>query len=139
MSSVGQNTQANTFHDFTVTFQDSQELQAFQEKLGRVLSALQYNSQVISSLQKKLQDLVMQNLRQHSNLKAKGVENSWFNRLDEVREETINCQRNITALIKRAHGIETLVGLISSGIVLCVNRLSFTVSTISEAFSLRIN
>ena len=139
MSSVGQNAQASTFHDFTVTFQDSQELQAFQEKLGRVLSALQYNSQVISSLQKKLQGLVMQNLRQHSNLKAKGVENSWFNRLDEVREETIKCQRNIIALIKRAHGIETLVGLISSGIVLCVNRLSFTVSTISEAFSLRIN
>jgi hypothetical protein len=139
MSSVGESSQANNFHDFTVTFQDSQELQAFQEKLSRVLSAIQYNSQVMSSLQKKLKALLRQDWHPPSNLKVTALENSWFSRLDDVREETTKCQRNVAALIKRVHGIETLVSPTSSRNFLSINKLSFTESTILEAFSLRTN
>jgi hypothetical protein len=109
MSSVGEKSQANSYHDFAVTFRDSQELQAFQEKLGRVLSALQYNSQVMLSLHKKFQIILRPGWQQTSNLITAANERSWISRLQDVREETTKCQRNITALMKRVHGIEILV------------------------------
>jgi hypothetical protein len=109
MSSVGEKGQPTSQNDFTVTFRDSQELHAFQEKLGRVLSALQYNSQVMSSLHKKLQTILKLDRHQKSQFVSVANEKSWLSRLGDVREETLNCQRNIIALIKRVQGIATLV------------------------------
>jgi Mg2+ and Co2+ transporter CorA len=123
MSSVGNKSQGIDLHDFEVTFRDSQELQAFQEKLGRVLSALQYNSQVISSLHKKLQIILRPGWHQSSNLTAVENERSWISHLGEIREEAAKCQRNVTALIKRVHDIQILVSPEKSKIFQNINRV----------------